>query len=500
MAIDPEWLARIERLYPGPRLPGAQDAAARARHVVDPVRPRLGAHRRPDQPLQHDVRPVLHGRQPGRLRPRAAVGGHHQDPRRRDVDPAAPPDERAVLRRRADAVAATSSTPSATRASAASSPCSARPTGCASPQEPGFAKAAKEAGLRMAYLQFDGVGNEANSHRKIGNLFDVKLRAIEELAAAGIDVILVVTVVNGVNNDQIGKILQFAVDNPDKITVVSFQPVSFTGRDEDIDDETRAKAALHAVAPRLRRQSADRRHRADARLVPAVGAGAVLGSRRPPDGRARRLGRDEVRLPPQLRHRHRAHGQQEDAADGAAHAVPRHGGAARRHRHHHRRRAGQAAHGRAAGAGAGQELSAGAGAARLQLRRADEAAPVADRRARPEDRRVRDATPTSSSGACCSSPACGSRICSTTTSAAPRCASSRTARRWARSASAPTTPASAGATSSRRCCRTRPSPSGTRRYGRHAVYAKGQDFPMPAFEQPISSRVDGEPIRLRVLG
>jgi uncharacterized radical SAM superfamily Fe-S cluster-containing enzyme len=108
-------------------------------------------------------------------------------------------------------------------------------------EEPGFARQARQAGLRMAYLQFDGIGNEANSHRKIGNLFDVKLRAIEELAAAGIDVILVVTVVNGVNNDQVGKILQFAVDNPDKITVVSFQPVSFTGRDEDIDDETRAR-------------------------------------------------------------------------------------------------------------------------------------------------------------------------------------------------------------------------------------------------------------------
>jgi hypothetical protein len=108
-------------------------------------------------------------------------------------------------------------------------------------EEPGFATKAKEAGLRMAYLQFDGIGNQANSHRKIGNLFDVKLRAIEELAAAGIDVILVVTVVNGVNNDQVGKILQFAIDNPDKITVVSFQPVSFTGRDEDIDDETRMR-------------------------------------------------------------------------------------------------------------------------------------------------------------------------------------------------------------------------------------------------------------------
>ncbi len=108
-------------------------------------------------------------------------------------------------------------------------------------QEPGFAKKAKEAGLRLAYLQFDGTTNEANGHRGVGNLFDVKLRAIEELAAAGIDVVLVVTIVNGVNNDQVGPILKFAIENADKVTVVSFQPVSFTGRDEDISDELREK-------------------------------------------------------------------------------------------------------------------------------------------------------------------------------------------------------------------------------------------------------------------
>jgi 7,8-dihydro-6-hydroxymethylpterin dimethyltransferase len=108
-------------------------------------------------------------------------------------------------------------------------------------EEPGFAKKCKEAGLRMAYLQFDGVTNEANSHRKVANLYDVKLRAIEELAAAGIDVILVVTIVNGLNDDQVGPIVEFAVENADKITVVSFQPVSFTGRDEDISDELRHK-------------------------------------------------------------------------------------------------------------------------------------------------------------------------------------------------------------------------------------------------------------------
>jgi uncharacterized radical SAM superfamily Fe-S cluster-containing enzyme len=106
-------------------------------------------------------------------------------------------------------------------------------------QDPEFAKQAKAAGMRLAYLQFDGVTNLANSHRKVGNLFDVKLRAIENLHAAGIDVVLVVTVVNGVNDAQVGPIIDFAVANADKITVVSFQPVSFTGRDEDITDELR---------------------------------------------------------------------------------------------------------------------------------------------------------------------------------------------------------------------------------------------------------------------
>jgi tetraether lipid synthase len=106
-------------------------------------------------------------------------------------------------------------------------------------QEPDFARAAKDAGLRIAYLQFDGVGEEANAHRKVGNLFDVKLRAIENLAAVGIDVVLVVTVVRGVNDDHVGRVVEFAIDNADKVTVVSFQPVSFTGRDEDISDEER---------------------------------------------------------------------------------------------------------------------------------------------------------------------------------------------------------------------------------------------------------------------
>ncbi len=107
-------------------------------------------------------------------------------------------------------------------------------------KSPEFCRQAAEAGLRFAYLQFDGIGNAANSHRRVGNLFDVKLRAIENMWSAGIDIVPVVTIVNGVNNEQVGRIIEFALDNPKKISFVSFQPVSFTGRDEEITPERRA--------------------------------------------------------------------------------------------------------------------------------------------------------------------------------------------------------------------------------------------------------------------
>src|SRR5262249_33107824 len=102
-----------------------------------------------------------------------------------------------------------------------------------------FCRAAAEAGLRYAYLQFDGIGNAANEHRKVGNLFDVKLQAIENLHAAGVEIVPVTTIVNGINNEQVGRIIKFALDNPKKISFLSFQPVSFTGRDEEISDERR---------------------------------------------------------------------------------------------------------------------------------------------------------------------------------------------------------------------------------------------------------------------
>ena len=84
LAINPAFLKRHRRPVSRARLSCRRPAPAQPRHVVDQVRARRGAHDRPDQPLQHDVRSVLHGRQPGRLRPRADARRGEAAARRRD--------------------------------------------------------------------------------------------------------------------------------------------------------------------------------------------------------------------------------------------------------------------------------------------------------------------------------------------------------------------------------------------------------------------------------
>ncbi len=148
-------------------------------------------------------------------------------------------------------------------------------------KSPEFCKQAAEAGLRYAYLQFDGIGNAANAHRKVGNLFDVKLRAIENLHAAGVDIVPVITIVNGINNEQVGRIIQFALDNPKKIPFL-LVPAGVVHRPRRGHHRRAPQgAALHALAPGARREEADRPRRAGARLVPDFVHQHVLRLERP---------------------------------------------------------------------------------------------------------------------------------------------------------------------------------------------------------------------------
>jgi 7,8-dihydro-6-hydroxymethylpterin dimethyltransferase len=106
-------------------------------------------------------------------------------------------------------------------------------------QEKDFAVRAKASGLHSVYLQFDGVTEEKNSHRGMGNYMEVKRRALDNIAAAGMKTTLQVTVVNALNNDNVGDIIRFVADHIEKIHGVIFQPVMFCGRDEDASADER---------------------------------------------------------------------------------------------------------------------------------------------------------------------------------------------------------------------------------------------------------------------
>src|SRR6202008_701054 len=121
-----------------------------------------------------------------------------------------------------------------------------------------FAVQAKAAGLHAVYLQCDGASDEKNKHRGLGNYMEVKLKALENIAASGMRTTLQVTVVNGLNNDGVGEMVRFAVQNMDKIHGLLFQPVMFTGRDQNISTEVRyaRRYPLSQLAYDLQEQSA----------------------------------------------------------------------------------------------------------------------------------------------------------------------------------------------------------------------------------------------------
>lgn len=93
-----------------------------------------------------------------------------------------------------------------------------------------LAKELLDAGLNTVYLQFDGLTEEPYIENRGRNLLPEKMKAIENCRKAGLGMVLVPTIVKGINDNQIGDIIRFAIDNIDVIHGVNFQPVSFSGR------------------------------------------------------------------------------------------------------------------------------------------------------------------------------------------------------------------------------------------------------------------------------
>lgn len=99
-----------------------------------------------------------------------------------------------------------------------------------------FTKKLQEAGLKGVYLQFDGF--KASTYKELrGNerLLAEKIKAIENLSKAGLNITLSMTVVKGVNDDEIGDIIKFIHEQP-SINGLSLQPVFAEGRLEKYYD------------------------------------------------------------------------------------------------------------------------------------------------------------------------------------------------------------------------------------------------------------------------
>ncbi len=88
----------------------------------------------------------------------------------------------------------------------------------------------KAAGLNCVFLQFDGVSDSVYNKLRGKNLFALKQQAIEVCAAHDLGVVLVPTLVPGINDSQIGDILRFAISKMPAVRGVHFQPISYFGR------------------------------------------------------------------------------------------------------------------------------------------------------------------------------------------------------------------------------------------------------------------------------
>lgn len=106
-------------------------------------------------------------------------------------------------------------------------------------REPHFVKQLKDVGLSSVFLQFDGTNNDIYQKIRGTALLEIKKAAIDNCAQEGIGVVLVPTLVPGINLENIGEIINFALDRLPAVRGVHFQPISYFGRYPQVPPENR---------------------------------------------------------------------------------------------------------------------------------------------------------------------------------------------------------------------------------------------------------------------
>ncbi len=92
----------------------------------------------------------------------------------------------------------------------------------------------RDAGLRWVVLQFDGFSDEIYLKTRGRRLVEERFAVIERLSKKDMIIVLASMIVPGVNDDQVGRILHFALCHP-SIVQIGFLPASNIGRN-GIDD------------------------------------------------------------------------------------------------------------------------------------------------------------------------------------------------------------------------------------------------------------------------
>jgi uncharacterized radical SAM superfamily Fe-S cluster-containing enzyme len=103
------------------------------------------------------------------------------------------------------------------------------------------------------YLQFDSFKPDVLERMRGKDLTDIRKQAIENLNEVNLSTTLVVTLQKGVNDDEMGAIIDYAVKQP-CVRGVTFQPVQVAGRTDDFDPAT-DRITLTEVRQRILEQS-----------------------------------------------------------------------------------------------------------------------------------------------------------------------------------------------------------------------------------------------------
>ena len=97
-------------------------------------------------------------------------------------------------------------------------------------EEKGYAESLRQAGLDSVYLQWDGVSEATFMKLRGRSCLDFKRRAVAACAAAGLGVVLVATLVRGVNDGELGDLLRLALRLGPVVRGLHMQPAAFFGR------------------------------------------------------------------------------------------------------------------------------------------------------------------------------------------------------------------------------------------------------------------------------